>query len=954
MTMKKATSLFVFLLSFTLCAYGLQISLTFPEPHRPLVPYALAEKIARLKASSSWDVRSFGEPVPMLDPSGNLNAYLFCFSFIDDEFPQFDELLQPENLPPTDVWHRGEYGYVIVSATRYLPPILDLADCLPPYYATLSRAFGVAKKALSDESPALTGMFFLSPASVWFRFSGERGDIYIDAFRVSHTATQMRWDKMTSKWKLPDVEHPAWRNIGEDVDERLFRTIDYGYIDGVPAYLWSYGCAPTSSAMIFGYWNDRGYGTLIDYFFDHYDVITHSTVPDVPNVQQELAIAMETDTLHTGGTDPYNMPSAHIEVANELNGYSFDSHISPEGTRDNDYNWDWIVDEINVYNRPFVWCVLSYYVSGVGAINHATTAYGFEVDVAGDSMVILYNTWDYGEHHWPLYTLGTACPCDDSWDLVVTIEPSGGSGINVMFTNPSDGENLLGLMDYEITWEWTDSLDLIDHICIDYTTDNGETWIVITPSTPNDGSYMWTVPEIDTSRIIKMRIRAFAEDSTLLAVNATGNLFLLASSNVSCVSYLPVGLAYTEHSDVMVQGSLLFTADYTNGVGKVDISDPTHPVERARHFDCHGDAVALWVKDSLIFVASYSTTAGGMVVLNINCSHSDTVPTSPITSDTIAEVFWYTDIHKAMDIQVQGDYAYLVDADWGLKILDVSDPESPHLVGYWGNYSPATYQGIFVDGDYAYLTMGYQGVKVLDVSSPSDILEVGSYDTDGYAIRCYKRDEILYVADGWFGDLLLLDVSDPEAPELLGSYNTGGYVRDVKSNGVRAFLADMSEGFICLDVTDPTSISRAGFMRIGGSAQAVDFSDTLAFLTARNDGLYIIDFSDIASVEELSGTSKPKEVRILLSPNPFNTSQKIDILCPVGHSIISVNVYSQDGRCVRTLKASDEKKNTTKQQMLTITWDGRDDSGIQLPSGVYLISVRTEGEMHCRKTLLLK
>ncbi|MCD6596024.1 T9SS type A sorting domain-containing protein [bacterium] len=934
-------------------AFGIQIDLVPLNRTINSVSLQTVEKIAKLKIAHRWNVSSFSEPIPMSDPAGNLNAYMFCFSFSDNTFPSFENLVQSADIPLSDIWHTGEYGYIIVSAVKTMPPILDIADCLPPYYATLSRALQKAKQTLSGNEPKLVGIFFLSTSSVWFKFENESGCVYINSYRPDLEKTQDQWNDYFADWVIPRKVFPSWANFDGEFETEAFDVIDYGRIDGVPAYLWSFGCAPTSSAMVFGYWNERGYGMLIDYFYDHYDVVTHTTVPNVPNVQCELAIAMDTDTLETGGTNPDNMPAAHLVVANDINGYSFESRISPNGSPTNHFNWSWILDEVNVYNRPFVWAVLSYYDPSGRRINHATTGYGYEVDAAGDSLVIIHNTWDNGEHSWPLYTLGTSCPCDDSWDIVITIEPAGGTGISINILTPTRGDNLIGYSDVTITWETIDTLYLIDHIGIDYTTDNGETWEDIVSSTPDDGSYIWTLPSIDISTIARIRIRAYSDDGTLLSVNATGNLILLAASNVSCVSYLPVGFAYTEHSDVMVIDSVLFTADYSNGIGEVKISDPNHPVEVARYFDTHGDAVALWAVDSLVYVASYSTAGGGIVVLNRNFIR-DTLSSSPVFPDTLVELSWYTDIHKAMDIQVQGNYAYVIDADWGLRVLDVSNPIALRLVGYWGTYSPATYQGIFIRGNYAYITMGYQGIKILDMSSLDAITEIGSYDTDGYSIRCFLYDDILYVADGWFGDLLLFDVSDPTLPELLGSYNTGGYVRDVKSNGIRAFIADMNEGFLCLDITNPLSITCEGYMQIGGSAQAVDFRDTLAFVTARNDGLYIIDFSDISSIEESPSVSKPESPMIMLSPNPFNSHQKIIIENFVHNDIISFDIYSITGKCVRNLQSNNIENSTENKNISVVEWDGCNNNGIPLSSGVYFIRVKTQNNILIRKTILLK
>jgi len=68
------------------------------------------------------------------------------------------------------------------------------------------------------------------------------------------------------------------------------------------------------------------------------------------------------------------------------------------------------------------------------------------------------------------------------------------------------------------------------------------------------------------------------------------------------------------------------------------------------------------------------------------------------------------------------------------------------------------------------------------------------------------------------------------------------------------------------------------------------------------------------------------------APNPFrfSTTLRFDLPGPVGP--VDVEIYNTAGRLVRTLSHSRETPGLVK-----IEWDGRDDSGADLPSGVYLV-----------------
>ena len=84
-------------------------------------------------------------------------------------------------------------------------------------------------------------------------------------------------------------------------------------------------------------------------------------------------------------------------------------------------------------------------------------------------------------------------------------------------------------------------------------------------------------------------------------------------------------------------------------------------------------------------------------------------------------------------------------------------------------------------------------------------------------------------------------------------------------------------------------------------------------------------------------------------PNPFNPATEIVFTLPAA-SPVSLHVYDAAGRRVRTLldRAGCPAGETRA------TWDGRDEAGRPLPSGVYLYSVEAGGLDAARKAVLLK
>jgi hypothetical protein len=87
-------------------------------------------------------------------------------------------------------------------------------------------------------------------------------------------------------------------------------------------------------------------------------------------------------------------------------------------------------------------------------------------------------------------------------------------------------------------------------------------------------------------------------------------------------------------------------------------------------------------------------------------------------------------------------------------------------------------------------------------------------------------------------------------------------------------------------------------------------------------------------------------------PNPFNPSTTIAFDIPENTGTmqqVDLTVYDIRGRCVRTLINSDLEPGSHK-----IHWDGRNDHGQSVSSGIYLYILKAGGERITRKMTVLK
>ncbi len=88
-------------------------------------------------------------------------------------------------------------------------------------------------------------------------------------------------------------------------------------------------------------------------------------------------------------------------------------------------------------------------------------------------------------------------------------------------------------------------------------------------------------------------------------------------------------------------------------------------------------------------------------------------------------------------------------------------------------------------------------------------------------------------------------------------------------------------------------------------------------------------------------------------PNPFNPSTTIRFAVSMPDSPVNISIYNIKGQRVRSFKIHPDKIGT-KFKINKVFWDGKDDHGREIPSGVYLCQAKIAGKTFSRKMLLTK
>jgi len=338
-----------------------------------------------------------------------------------------------------------------------------------------------------------------------------------------------------------------------------------------------------------------------------------------------------------------------------------------------------------------------------------------------------------------------------------------------------------------------------------------------------------------------------------------------------------------------------------------------------------------------------------------------------------------------LDVDIAGDYAYVVEGFAGLQIVDMTTPASPAVVGSLATqFSPSL---VVVAGNHAYVSGGYVFATV-DVSAPAQPILLGSISLPGDARSLAVGDGLAYVADNFAG-LQILDVSNPLAPSIVGNTANPDVLEQRETVGVAVsgtfvYLTDGALFSIaptqCSTGVPVTLLSFQALPTSGGISvtwalsDALDLAGSYIHRSTNRDGGYrrlasrpivfpepyrLLDTDVTAGttyfyrLETVDRTGKsefhgPVSARMgegpvgnrlgLSRPNPFRegtTEIDFDLGRPAR---ATVTVYDASGRRVR--RVMDETLDAGHH---VVSWDGRDDGGALAASGIYFYRLDTQG-----------
>ncbi|NOX38887.1 MAG: T9SS type A sorting domain-containing protein [Calditrichaeota bacterium] len=460
----------------------------------------------------------------------------------------------------------------------------------------------------------------------------------------------------------------------------------------------------------------------------------------------------------------------------------------------------------------------------------------------------------------------------------------------------------------------------------------------------------------------------------------------------------------------------LYTIALDYGIKEIDISDPAD-IRLSREYR-RVPGWGIWKQQSLLFVAGYREGLHVLETAYTDslrwvagyatacCSRAVDVDGRYLYVANGENGFYVVDLQASphprtvghwrsrdasVSVAVDGSIAYVADQQGFLRKLDVSRPDNPTEIGYFDYgqqlsmhhvqvgdrfvYASAGYNGwfavkksgtgaleaamfwsasdVFVYQSYilrdtlAFIAGGGAGLFILNIADTSQVIQLSQF-TEPYinVSTVFATDRFAYFNN--YNYLYILDISDSTQPQKVGEYAAENIIRGIYARDNRVYLADDWDGVLVLDVSDPANPTLvANFKEIGDAIYGVHCSGDTIFAAGGQGGVYLLK----EPVTAITGKQRhlPATFQLLPNfPNPFNPVTHIVFELP-HRADVDLSIFTITGQRIRTLVRGERSAGRYRVQ-----WDGRDERGQPVSSGVYFYRLKAGTREQVRKMILLR
>lgn len=338
------------------------------------------------------------------------------------------------------------------------------------------------------------------------------------------------------------------------------------------------------------------------------------------------------------------------------------------------------------------------------------------------------------------------------------------------------------------------------------------------------------------------------------------------------------------------------------------------------------------------------------------------------------------------DIAIAGDYAYISTRDTGLFIMNISDAGNPEVIASFEVDEPII-KAVLRDG--ILYVLAWHSLSILDVAAPSDPVLLGTYHHLGRELKQLALEGDYAYLSAPEDEFMVVNISDLSHPYLqtgtLGSgvLYSGGLAKTVDylyaatyssldiytcfnpanlqhvSNvplydGIasievvqnRVYVAGSQHGVYVLTNLGYGSILHSGQYYTHGAALSLSVNGSIVYVANDRD-FVILQYGGNGIYDDLFPEAEMTN-SIRNHPNPFNPGTTIDFAVQRSGNV-DISIYNIRGQSVRTLSRQEFSRGEH-----SLYWDGKDDNGNVLCSGLYLLKLKAGRDIRVGKMLMMK
>ncbi len=380
-----------------------------------------------------------------------------------------------------------------------------------------------------------------------------------------------------------------------------------------------------------------------------------------------------------------------------------------------------------------------------------------------------------------------------------------------------------------------------------------------------------TSPSLISSLPTSYKFTGIEIDGYAYISSMTGGLRILDPSTLTEITSLST---YGPAFKVSKFGNFVLVSEDIAGLEIFDISDPTNPTLQAfipaegcfydvkpygsRIFAAAGSKGIKSFTNTLPNINKITETSGGYLleVFPYNGYIFAAAGTSGGLRiyDTVSLnlVGYYDTPGAAKGVFVSGNYAFVADGLYGVRIIDISDVTNPVEVSYYD--SPGVAHKVYVLGNLMFVADGPEGLRIVDITDPLFPVEISHYNTPGNAMGIYVEYPYAFIADGGSSGIRVIDISNPYVPYEISQYTTPGEAKDVYYRSGYIYVADGVGGLRVLNASFLPSIFEIGYYDTPWSASSVilDISNRI-YVADLSSGFMVLGLANFTGISE-SGT----------------------------------------------------------------------------------------------------